>query len=103
MNEPTPKPRPYGHDIADRLLYVLDGWTSQDDWNMPTYPYPDTCHDILGYLKAGDDPRALRLLAKVTEGHWCYPVLAAKAPAYVAHQAAEKAIRLADRLARAAR
>ena len=54
---------------ADMLLYVLDGWTSDDDWGMPSYPYPDTCRELLDALRAGDDPWALRRIGNVAKAH----------------------------------
>lgn len=54
------------HVNAEALLYVLDGWQGQDDWGMKTYPYPETVRELLTDLQAGDDPRALRLIARLT-------------------------------------
>lgn len=72
---------------VETLLWVLDGWLGQDDWSMPTLPYPDTVREIYVALRHGDDPKALRTIAKVTKGvhprH--YAKLAAACPYFEAH------------------
>lgn len=52
--------------LAEELLFVLEGWLGEDDWGVETYPYPETVRNILTCLKAGDNPRALRLIGKNT-------------------------------------
>lgn len=76
---------------AEELLFVLDGWLGQDDWTMPTYPYPDTVAELLAALKAGDNPRALRLAGKATG--WKYGRLAQYMPAYMAREQADRIAR----------
>jgi hypothetical protein len=89
----TRVPAPARDDLADRLLFVLDGWTSKDDWGVETYPYPGTVRHLLDCLKAGDDPRALRLIGNVApcEGRR-YTVLISRVPRYAADEARDMAI-----------
>lgn len=77
------------HVLAEELLFVLDGWTGQDDWGMETYPYPSTVLELLGDLHAGDNPRALRLAGRALG--WKANAIAKYMPHFTLREATERA------------